>query len=205
MRVGDGRCPNSFRATGDNSTAYAGSLGDYNTAQPGFWLLVPGFPRPDRRHPAHRSRQKRRGDGHADLDDFDRTPHTGRTVDLACGPPAPPRHPKGRRPSGSQRRRGYVVTLSRADNHGGLPTRRRVFEVLSISFRMMHRTPAAVGLGQPVGDDVEGLRCRQHRCARTPHPRCNASYMPDTRSGLPLGRSDHPDSNRGSPSERNSS
>ena len=32
MRVGDGRCPNSFRATGDNSTAYAGSFGDYNTA-----------------------------------------------------------------------------------------------------------------------------------------------------------------------------
>ena len=32
MRVGDGHCPNSFRATGDNSTAYAGSFGDYNTA-----------------------------------------------------------------------------------------------------------------------------------------------------------------------------
>lgn len=32
MRVGDGLCPNSFRATGDNSTAYAGSFGDYNTA-----------------------------------------------------------------------------------------------------------------------------------------------------------------------------
>ena len=32
MRVGDGRCPNSFRATGDNSTAYAGSFGDYNNA-----------------------------------------------------------------------------------------------------------------------------------------------------------------------------
>ena len=32
MRVGDGRCPNSFRATGDNSTAYAGSFGDDNTA-----------------------------------------------------------------------------------------------------------------------------------------------------------------------------
>jgi len=32
MRVGDGRCPNSFRITGDNSTAYAGSFGDYNTA-----------------------------------------------------------------------------------------------------------------------------------------------------------------------------
>ena len=32
MRVGDGCWPNSFRATGDNSTAYAGSFGDYNTA-----------------------------------------------------------------------------------------------------------------------------------------------------------------------------
>ena len=32
MRVGDGRCPNSFRATDDNSTAYAGSFSDYNTA-----------------------------------------------------------------------------------------------------------------------------------------------------------------------------
>ena len=32
MRVGDGGCPNSFRATGDNSTAYAGSFGDYNNA-----------------------------------------------------------------------------------------------------------------------------------------------------------------------------
>ena len=35
MRVGDGRCPNSFRATGDDSTAYAGSFGDYNTATAG--------------------------------------------------------------------------------------------------------------------------------------------------------------------------
>ena len=34
MRVGDGRCPNSFRATGDNSTAYAGSFGDYNPPPP---------------------------------------------------------------------------------------------------------------------------------------------------------------------------
>jgi hypothetical protein len=32
MRVDDGRRPNSFRATSDNSTAYAGSFGDYNTA-----------------------------------------------------------------------------------------------------------------------------------------------------------------------------
>ena len=35
MHVGNGHCPNSFRTTGDNSTSYAGSFGDYNTATAG--------------------------------------------------------------------------------------------------------------------------------------------------------------------------
>jgi hypothetical protein len=33
MAFGDGLCPNSFRATGDNSTAYAGSFGDIRSVE----------------------------------------------------------------------------------------------------------------------------------------------------------------------------